>query len=461
MKIKGVLKRVGVMALVFSMLIPVVPSQAAKLKLNKTKITINFVEEDSTVKVLKVSGAKTKVKWSCPKKYADLFPKGKNKSSCEVAPKKEGKFTVTAKVGKKKLKCIVTSVMKKKNMKVSTTPTPLTTLVPIQTLESIQTPTPSPTPIVINDFTFEKKKIEVRLGETANIGINVSPAEYVPKKITYKSSNTSVVSCDKSGLITTKKIGLSTIEVNCDGIIHNINVYVSSNLVSDYTQSQKIEVGIDETVERIFYYYGSGEVSVLPTILVLESYVECEIEKDSLEDNKYILRVKGRLPFNTHDCSEYATGGGISIGNSKTNETITFSCTVNSISQNCTLNSNTPITLINSEYNSEQYGRITLKSYRFCTEYNYSNVDSNILEERIHIALKDVKFDIYLGEKKKSFIYTVHWRLMDSADNIVDSGIISRFTSKVGSDNTIHDTLFITTKLPYVEDDYYLEFYND
>ena len=72
--------------------------QAAKVKISKTKKTLNVKE---TFK-LKVKNTKKKIKWSSSnKKVATVNSKGK------VTAKKKGKATITAKVGGKKYKCKV------------------------------------------------------------------------------------------------------------------------------------------------------------------------------------------------------------------------------------------------------------------------------------------------------------------------------------------------------------------
>ena len=87
-----------VLALVLSIsLLPATGVSAAskKVKLNKTKATI-YVGKTVT---LKVKNTKKKVKWSTSnKKVATVTKKGK------VKGKKAGKATITAKVGKKKIK---------------------------------------------------------------------------------------------------------------------------------------------------------------------------------------------------------------------------------------------------------------------------------------------------------------------------------------------------------------------
>lgn len=75
------------------------PVQAAKVKLNKKTVTINV---GKTVQ-LKIKGTSKKAKWSSSNKnVATVSKKGK------VKGKKAGTAIITAKVGKKKLKCKVT-----------------------------------------------------------------------------------------------------------------------------------------------------------------------------------------------------------------------------------------------------------------------------------------------------------------------------------------------------------------
>jgi hypothetical protein len=79
---------------------------SAKVKLNKTKVTIHVGESYK----LKVKGTKKKVTWKSSKKSVVTV----NKKGV-VTGKKAGKSTITAKVGKKKLKCKITVIVKAKN----------------------------------------------------------------------------------------------------------------------------------------------------------------------------------------------------------------------------------------------------------------------------------------------------------------------------------------------------------
>ena len=100
---KRLIKVLLVFMLAFAFIIPVqgIDTQAASVKLSKTKATM---EKDSVL-TLKVTGASSKVTWSTSdKKVATVTKKGK------VSAVKEGKATITAKVGSSKYECVVTVV---------------------------------------------------------------------------------------------------------------------------------------------------------------------------------------------------------------------------------------------------------------------------------------------------------------------------------------------------------------
>ena len=102
---------------------PTMNTQAkAKIKLNKTKISL----QRGKTYTLKVKGTKKKVKWSSNKKtIATVTRKGK------VTAKKQGTAVITAKIGKKKYKCKVKVWKKttKKPTKTNTEPNPIGTRV--------------------------------------------------------------------------------------------------------------------------------------------------------------------------------------------------------------------------------------------------------------------------------------------------------------------------------------------
>ena len=111
-KMKRTMAAVLSLTLACTLLIAPAEGQAAKkkMKLNKTKATL-YVGKKLT---LKVKNTKKKVKWSSSKKaVASVTKKG------VVKAKKKGKTVITAKIGKKKLKCKITvkqKVVKKKTV---------------------------------------------------------------------------------------------------------------------------------------------------------------------------------------------------------------------------------------------------------------------------------------------------------------------------------------------------------
>lgn len=116
-------------------ILPAPKASAAKIKLNKKKLTLE-VKQSYT---LKLKNCKKKIKWSSSKKkVATVSAKGK------VKAKKAGKTTITAKVGKKKYTCKVT-VKKASSTKVS--PAPKNTQAP-QPTATTQAPLATSTPSV-------------------------------------------------------------------------------------------------------------------------------------------------------------------------------------------------------------------------------------------------------------------------------------------------------------------------
>ena len=135
MKRSRILAVILSLAMVFSMAGISGFNVSAAAKLNKKKITISVGQ---TVK-LKVKKNSKKVKWkSSNKKIVTVSKKGKIKG------KKAGKATVTAKIGKKKLKCKVTVVAKK--TKNDTTVKPANpSQVPVATTKAPDKPQPATT----------------------------------------------------------------------------------------------------------------------------------------------------------------------------------------------------------------------------------------------------------------------------------------------------------------------------
>lgn len=81
----------------------------AKVVLNKKKVTIALKDDAANTFKLKVKKAPKKVAWKTSNKKIAIIKKvtGKKKQNVVIQAKKEGKCTITAKVGAKKLKCEV------------------------------------------------------------------------------------------------------------------------------------------------------------------------------------------------------------------------------------------------------------------------------------------------------------------------------------------------------------------
>lgn len=110
MLIKQWMKKITIAVLMAALVIGVVPANdaqaASKLKLNATNLNLTVGQS----KQLKVREKVKKIKWSSSKKsVATVSKKGK------ITAKKAGKATITAKIGKTKLKCKV--VVKRKSAK--------------------------------------------------------------------------------------------------------------------------------------------------------------------------------------------------------------------------------------------------------------------------------------------------------------------------------------------------------
>lgn len=148
----------------------------AKVKLNKKSITIT----KGKTYTLKINGTKKKAKWSSSKKSIVSVSK-----SGKVKGKKRGSSTITAKIGKKTYKCKV----------------------------KVETPSLSAT----------KKSIAV--GKKYTLKLNNCSRS---KKFT--SSNNSVATVSKSGVITAKKTGNSRISVKISDKTYycSISVYQPS-----------------------------------------------------------------------------------------------------------------------------------------------------------------------------------------------------------------------------------------
>jgi hypothetical protein len=152
-------KKQIVFALIFSLLLGLVSIDAgsqnvqakSKMKLSKTKLTLT--NNDS--KIIKVKNTTQNVRWSIStKKYGYLDSYGKQNNTCVIYTdcKKEGSFTVTAKIGSKKLKCKVTVRVKDLTTtlteEAATTPTVTPAPTPLSSPSEMPIPTSTPAPTI-------------------------------------------------------------------------------------------------------------------------------------------------------------------------------------------------------------------------------------------------------------------------------------------------------------------------
>ena len=134
---------------------PTMNTQAkAKIKLNKTKISL----QRGKTYTLKVKGTKKKVKWSSNKKtIATVTRKGK------VTAQKPGTAVITASCGEYKVTCKIT--VKNPSLKLT------------------------------------KSSATVKVGKTTKISAKATPSG----KVTYKSSNTKIATVSSKGVVKERK----------------------------------------------------------------------------------------------------------------------------------------------------------------------------------------------------------------------------------------------------------------
>lgn len=81
-----------------------------------------------------------------------------------------------------------------------------------KTTITIKTP-PTPTPMQIESLSFAQSSASVKKGNTLGLTVAVEPTELSNEKLTWKSSNTEIVTVDENGVITGVNLGTATITV--------------------------------------------------------------------------------------------------------------------------------------------------------------------------------------------------------------------------------------------------------
>lgn len=186
---------ITIMAVAFTLVMPVATKAAAKVKLNKTNVTINVNQSYQ----LKVRGTTRKVTWkSSNRKVAVVSRSGK------VTGKKSGKAVITAKVNKKSYKCRITV---KQNPK----------------------PAVSSTKASVKVKRVKEGTYNVTLNENVkNVALTAKSGKTnVTKKSTWKSLNENIVTITRNGQITARQAGKAKVTVSYKGKKTTLNVTVN------------------------------------------------------------------------------------------------------------------------------------------------------------------------------------------------------------------------------------------
>lgn len=280
----------GLLVLVLVVVGSFVSANAASAKLNKKKATVTV---GKTVK-LKVKNTGSKVKWtSSNKKVATVKKSGKY--GAVVTGKKAGKATITAKVGKKKLKCKVT--VKKKSSSSSSTSKKFV---------------PSSSAHKLNDLVGV-----VAIGKTVDLFEYVKLGALQKAALTnsvrknyfqWTTSDSSVFSINKYGIGTAKKTG--TVKVRVKSKSSN-GTWKTSNAITVKVRdigdvSMTFQTGLNKEwvqnnnhLNKIYNQYGT-QVNYF-------NYVVCNVKNDSNNDI-YMNRI---LSLNTPDGAGVVGTGGI------------------------------------------------------------------------------------------------------------------------------------------------------
>lgn len=241
---KRIISTVLALSLVVSM--PVSASAAKKQpKLNKTKLTLKVGKSTK----LKVKNTKKKVKWSSSKKKVATVKNGK------VTAKKVGKTTITAKVGKKKLKCKVTVTKNtstnksntNSNAKPTSTPAPAQVAVSIASVKVVNATTIHVT--LSAEQELSKDKFTVKIKKYASGTYN---RELTLESVTTTDKKTYVIKVDVNDLT----ISLNRyVQVTVNGLtgMGTASMDTVYEEVSEFTDSYTYISSVGAEVEQKIY----------------------------------------------------------------------------------------------------------------------------------------------------------------------------------------------------------------
>ncbi len=110
----------------------------------------------------------------------------------------------------------------------------------------------------IESLTFLENKINIGKGEVLNLIVTIKPSELANSKLTWKSSNTNVVTVDSNGIIKGVNIGKATITVMSD---NGKTATCEVEVVSDRVDVKKIELIADKVT------INEGSITQISTLI--------------------------------------------------------------------------------------------------------------------------------------------------------------------------------------------------
>ena len=313
----------------------IIEVQAATSKINKTKATLI---KGQTLQ-LKISGIKTKVKWSSSKKsVATVSSKGK------VTAKKKGIATITAKVGKKSYKCKVTveapSISKKAvtikvgdsySLKINGTNQQVTwssNNKNVATVSSkgkvtakktgncnivakvsskkyvceVTVKDATPEIIPIESFSLNQSAISIYQGEKEKLTYEIYPSNATNKEVSFATSNEKIATVNSTGEIRAISAGNCTITAICGGIKSTCNVAVLQKYIPVTSFS------LNQSSLSIY----KGESKKLSYTINPENATNQEVLFQSADGNIASVSNGGIISAKTPgNCTIIATCGGI------------------------------------------------------------------------------------------------------------------------------------------------------
>lgn len=215
--------------------------QAASIKLNKTKVTMNVKEKYT----LKVKGTKKKVKWSSSKKsVATVNSKGK------ITAKKAGTATITAKVGSKKYKCKV----------------------------KVEAPK------------INKTSQTIHISDTYTLKVNKTS-----QKVKWSTNNKNIATVDSKGKVTAKKAGTATITAKVGNSKYSCKITVKYYGASTYKVGTDIKAGT-------YCLYNTGKYGAYYEIRKNASSDLDSIIENNIFNYNNIVEIKNGQYIKLQDC---------------------------------------------------------------------------------------------------------------------------------------------------------------